>query len=48
MKTHLLVEDWLRLTTVSGLLAVVTALALSSLRVLALLVLCNLVRSSRA
>ena len=40
----LLVEDGLGLTTVSGLLAVVTALALGGERVLALLVLRHLVR----
>jgi hypothetical protein len=40
------VEDGLSLSTVSGLLAVVTALTLRGERVLALLVLCHLVRSS--
>jgi hypothetical protein len=47
MLTYLLVEDGLGLTTVSGLLAVVTALALCSERILALLVLGHLVRSNR-
>lgn len=41
--THLLVEDGLGLTTVTGLLAHVTALSLHDLRVLALLVLRYLV-----
>ena len=39
----LLVEDWLRLTTVSGLLAVVTTLSLGEQRILSLLVLGHLV-----
>ena len=41
--THLLVEDGLRLTTVTGLLAIVTTLSLSRQRILALLVLGHLV-----
>ena len=41
--THLLVEDGLGLTTVTGLLAHVTALSLHDLRILALLVLRYLV-----
>ena len=41
--THLLVEDGLGLTTVTGLLAVITTLSLSRQRVLALLVLRHLV-----
>ena len=41
--THLLVEDGLGLTTVTGLLAHVTTLSLDYLRVLALLVLGDLV-----
>jgi hypothetical protein len=45
-ETYLLVEDGLSLSTVSGLLAVVAALTLRGERVLALLVLCHLVRSS--
>ena len=45
MRTHLLVEDGLSLTTVTGLLAHVTALSLDDLRVLALLVLRHLVRA---
>ena len=41
--THLLVEDGLGLTTVTGLLAHVTTLSLDDLRILALLVLRHLV-----
>ena len=47
MKTYLLVEDGLSLTTVTGLLAHVTALSLDDLRVLALLVLGDLVGTIR-
>jgi hypothetical protein len=45
IETHLLVEDGLGLATVAGLLTVVAALALRGERVLALLVLRDLVRS---
>ena len=40
----LLVEDWLCLSTITRLLAIVTTLSLSSKTILALLVLCNLVQ----
>ena len=46
--THLLVEDGLGLTTVTRLLTVVTTLSLRSQRILALLVLGNLVGAGRS
>ena len=45
--THLLVEDGLGLTTITGLLAVITALAMCEERVLALLVLRDFMRTAR-
>ena len=47
MRTHLLVEDGLSLTTVTGLLTVVTTLSLRGQRILALLVLGHLVGPAR-
>ena len=47
MRTYLLVEDGLSLTTVTGLLTVVTTLSLRGQRILALLVLGHLVGPAR-
>jgi len=45
VRTHLLVKDWLGLSTITRLFAIVPTLPLSSERIFTLLVLCHFVRA---